>query len=327
MRRKELIDIYILEILSEYSSKKHKIYQKDIIRHLEEDYDLKVSRKTLGTYLSCLRDKGYIKGKRGIYKVNKFSDMEVRVLIDSVLYSKHIPQEVANELIIKLKELSSVDLRGKMRNVRYVNSLYRTGNDNLYNVLDGIDEGIEKNKKIRITRCQYNEKGELEDIGREVVDPYYIVASNSRYYVICYAGRGNKLESRRVDRISNLEILDEKREPLRNIIKTSSGFDLGKYMREHVYMFSGKSVPIKIKMKKRHISYFVDWFGNEFRAKNITGEDDYIELTTINNENASYYWALQFGEIAEILEPKQLRARVGNGLREILKKYQNNPYE
>lgn len=326
MRRKELIDIYILEILSQYASENHKIYQKDIMRHLEDDYELKVSRKTLGTYLSCLRDNGYIKGNRGIYKVNKFSDMELRVLIDSVLYSQHIPQEVANDLITKLKELSSVGLKGIMRNVRYVNSLNRTGNDNLYGVLDGIDEGIEKNKKVRITRCGYNEKGKLQDIGTEVIDPYYIVASNSRYYIICYRGIENRLESRRVDRISSLEILDDTRKPLREIIKSSSGFDLGKYMREHVYMFSGESVTIKIKMHKNHLSYFVDWFGNEFRAKNIEGEEDYIEITTINNANATYYWALQFGEIAEILGPKHLRSRVEKGIKNILKKYQDSPY-
>lgn len=327
MRQTELIDIYILEILSKHASKVNPIYQEEIRGYLERDYDLKVSRKTLGTYVSALRDRGYIQGKRGVFKVNKLSDEDLRILIDSVLYSKHIPGEKVNDLIYDLKELSPVGLKGKMRNVKYVNSLNRTKNDNLYKVLDEIDDAIENNKKIKITRCQYNENGELEDFLTEEIHPYYIVASNSRYYVLCYAGRDNKLESRRIDRISKAKKSKEDRKQLSKIIGTNSGFDLGKYMREHVYMFSGESIYLKIKMKKRHISYFVDSFGSDFTIRDIKNDEEYIEIRTRNNENATYYWALQYGEIAEVLEPKHLRDRIEKGLINILKKYQDNSYE
>ncbi len=333
MKRK-MLTVCILEVLNDHASKENKIFQEDILEYLEKDHDTSITRKTLSSYLPILADYGYIyykKNKNGIYKINKFSDEDLRILIDSIMYSKHIPQNKVNNLISKLKELSPVGLKGKMENVRYINSIYRTKNTGLYEVLDEIDRAIEKNKQVEITRCRYNVKGELEDFITETIHPYYIVASNSRYYVICYAERDNKLESRRIDRISKAITLDGKgnenrnknRKPLSEILNINSHFDLGKYMREHVYMFSGKSVQIKIKMKKNHISYFVDSFGDDFRARNIEGEDDYVEITTKNNENATYYWALQYGELAEILEPKNLRDRVRQGLENILKKYQN----
>ena len=41
----------------------------------------------------------------------------------------------------------------------------------------------------------------------------------------------------------------------------------------------------------------------------------------IPNLNATYYWALQYGELAEIVEPASLRNRIKNGLESMLEKY------
>src|SRR5690606_17129535 len=151
-------------------------------------------------------------------------------------------------IIEKLKSLSPISLKNKIRNVHYVQSLSRTRNDKLYPILDTIDEAIAKRKQIKITVCRFNEHAVLEDIRTELIHPYYIVNSNFRYYVICYADRGDQLESRRIDRISKVEILEEGIRPLKKIIGERQNFDLGQYMNEHIYMFSGESVPIKIKL-------------------------------------------------------------------------------
>ena len=44
MRRMDLIDIYILEILQTYASEKNKMTQEQLIKHLEDEYLMKVSR-------------------------------------------------------------------------------------------------------------------------------------------------------------------------------------------------------------------------------------------------------------------------------------------
>ena len=46
-------------------------------------------------------------------------------------------------------------------------------------------------------------------------------------------------------------------------------------------------------------------------------------IRTMNNENATYYWALQYGGMVEVLAPLALRNRIKAGLEEILKKYEN----
>lgn len=333
MKGNELISIYILEILSQHAGEDRRMYQRDISRYLQEEYDIKVTRKTLGKYIASLREHGLVAGKRGIYKVNQFTDKELRIIIDSILYSQHIPAYSAKEIIKKLKDLSSKGLDKKMVNINYIESFNNNQNENLYNVLDNIDIAIEGNKKIKITVCHYNIDGELKDLWSDEISPYYIVASNSRYYIICYAGRKDKsgremLESRRVDRISQAEILsDKKRVPLHEVTGNRSGFDLGKYMREHIYMFSGESDYITVKMQEKHIGYFIDWYGlsdeygNKFRVKKSEESKGYVEITTKSNLNAAYYWALQYGELAEVIKPAALREKIRQGIKDILRKY------
>lgn len=320
MYYKELLVIYILEILSEYANEEKKIYQQDVLSLLDRNYNIEIGRKSLGKYIACLRDAGFIEGERGIYKVNEFSDTELRVLIDSMLFAPNIPAQEAKDLISKLKSLSPIGLKNKIRHIHYVQDFSRTQNDSLYPILDSIDEAIEKNKQIRITVCRYNENALLEDVRTEVIHPYYIVNSNSRYYVICYAGRGERLESRRIDRISNVDILERSAWPLRDIIGKRQNFDLSQYMKEHIYMFSGKSVPIKIKLLKEHIGYFIDWYGTDYTI--VEKDDPYITISVQANENATYYWALQYGHLVEIIEPNNLREKIREGLKDILKKYE-----
>lgn len=320
MYDKDLLVLYILEILSEYANEDKKIYQQDILNLLERNYNIEVTRKTLGKRIASLRYCGYIEGERGIYKKNKFKDDELRILIDSILFAPYIRAEEAKAIIEKLKSLSPVSLKNKNRNIHYVQSLSRTSNENLYPVLDEIDEAIEKRKKIKITVCRFNEHAELENVRTEIIHPYYIVNSNSRYYVICYAGRGDRLESRRIDRISEVEILVKPINPLRNIIGERQNFDLAKYMNEHIYMFSGESVPIKIKMKKEHIGIFIDWYGTDYTISEK--DENEIMIRVRANENATYYWALQYGHLVEIVEPLSLRGKLKQGLKDILKKYE-----
>lgn len=334
MKKKELLSIYILEILSEHASEEDKIYQKDVNKYLVEDYGIEVTRKTLGKYVSYLRKEGLIDGERGIYKINEFKDEQLRILIDSILYSQHIPGDEAKEIIEKLKNLSPKGLDNKMINISYIESLSRNENNSLYHVLDSVDRAIERNKKIKITICQYNINGELEDKWSNEISPYYIVASNSRYYIICHAGRKDdsgkeKLESRRVDRISRVEILeDKKRKPLTDVTGSRSGFDIGKYMKEHIYMFSGETDYITIRMLEEHIGYFIDWYGlfdehgNKFNVKKVDGA--YIEIRSKSNLNATYYWALQYGELVEVIKPLSLRKKLKEGIKSILYKYEND---
>lgn len=319
MRKKALIDIYILEILKEHSSTENRLTQKQIAYYLDSEYNLNVARNTLAGYLNELREDGYIAGQRGVYIINEFRDNELRLLIDGVMFGKHIPKNDANALINKLKKQSAYSLRNRIKHICYLEDINRTDNERLYEIIDLVDEAIEQNCKIEITQCSYHSDGKLYDWGSTVVDPYYLVTEKCRYYLICNTGRSDDLDIRRIDRISKVRILKEKRTPINRIDRYSKGFDLGEFLKEHIYLTYGESLRIKIKIVKKRIGEFIDWFGTDYRT--IDEDNEYVTISIKANENAVYYWALQYGEIVEVIAPERFRERIRCGLEKMLERY------
>lgn len=320
MREKRLIDIYILEILHRYSSSNNRITIVEIQGYLEKEYDLSVHRNTLSVYINELKYYGYVAGERGIYLVRTFSDIEMKTLMDSVMFSKAIPEADVSNIIGKLKSMSAPVLRKKYRNVYFVNNIEHTENKNVCEIIGKIDEAIEKHKKIEITSCGYDIEGNLVDRGRKVVDPYYIVLEKSRYYLICYTGRQNDVEPKRIDRISKVKILKEECMDISKIERYSEyPFDIAEYLREHIYMYSGKSERITLKIKKENIGDVIDWYGKNYKLIKLNEDEAIIKIKA--NENAVYFWALQYGGIVEVIGPEYLRERIKGGLENILLKY------
>ena len=325
-KEKTLLDIYILEILEKYASKDKPMLQATLIEKLADyPYEIEVARNTLSTYLKKLRDDDRIRGKRGVYKPGLFDDHELRLLIDGVLFGQHIPKEIATELINKLKGMSELGLKNRVRHVHYLPSMPRTENKNLYEIIDKIDEAIQANRKIRVKRCNYNSEKKLEEIDAEyILDPYYLVTEKSRYYLICQMKKNGKLEkgliNLRVDRILDVEILyNIPAMDIRKIEKYRNGFQLDEYMREHLYMVSGETVNVTMKLLKKNIGDFIDWYGKDFMV--VKREPEEITIRVSVNDSALIYWALQYGKIATIISPESVKMKLQKEVQLLSDKY------
>lgn len=320
MREKSLVVIYILEILKQYSSPCHRLKQEDIIYFLEQNYNIKVSRNTLSSYLTELRELGRIGGKRGVYYVHKFTNEEIRMIADSVMYSKAIPKEDIHNIVTKLKDMTEPEHRKNWSEAYYIDSVHHTDNKNIGSIVCDINLAIQKRRKIEILTCHYNINGTLEEHNKRVVSPYYIVSEKSRYYLLCYAGRED-VEPRRIDRICKIKILKERRIEINEIAKYSNHtFQVGEYMKEHIYMYTGNIERITLKVKKENIGDVIDWYGKDYQIINQQDETEVI-IRIKANVNAVYFWALQYASIVEVLEPVSLRKMLRDGAENIWKKY------
>ena len=106
MRGKGIIDIYILEILARCSSEEHRLRQTDIMKYLDRDYNLTIGRNTLSGYIRELKREHYIEGDRGVYYVRKFTNSEIRIMINNIIYSKEIPQQDMRDIVNKLRDMA-----------------------------------------------------------------------------------------------------------------------------------------------------------------------------------------------------------------------------
>ena len=131
---KKLLILYILDILQKYTDEEHRLSQKEIQDILKKEYEMPVDRKAIKRNLLNLieygssieyrevsrkeifRKKSVVSDEdsldledKGIpeddllwtdfYLKQKFTNEELRLLIDSLLFSKHIPYSQAKKLI------------------------------------------------------------------------------------------------------------------------------------------------------------------------------------------------------------------------------------
>ena len=102
---KKLALLYILDILKNDSDIEHPLRQDKIAELLEKRYMITLERKAIGRNLSLLLGAGYdvVQTPAGTYLGEReFEPSELRLLIDSVLFSKHISPTHSRALAEKL---------------------------------------------------------------------------------------------------------------------------------------------------------------------------------------------------------------------------------
>lgn len=342
LQPKKLLIMNILDILRYYTDAEHRLSQQDIITILKEDYQMYADRKAVKRNLMNLIDFGYqieydeitrtnAKGEEEIictnwYLERDFTDEELRLLIDSVLFSKYIPYSQCAELIEKLKKQSNKYFAPK---VKHICSLPETSGPNkqLFYTIEILDEAIERHRKVIFHYTTYDSNGnriiKTDRAGYAIdylVSPFQMVATNGRYYLIGNNDAHSDIAHFRIDRIIDIELADQPAKNAKDIEGFENGFNLSQHMAEHIYMHSGKSVRVRLRVNANHIDEIVDWFGQDVEYSNQTKET--VDVSLRVNWNAMRYWAIQYSLIAEVIEPKELRADIKTALATALRNYQ-----
>jgi len=324
---KKMLNMLILQILRNYTDEEHSLTQQEIIKLLKLNYGMECDRRSVKNNVLMLKelgdDLGFEISMENGYRLlsREFDDAELRILIDSVLFSKSISTRQAKELIKKIRSLASKNFNAKVSHVCNLPDLNRTVNKQALYSIDTINDAIAEKKKISFI---YNDIGpdfKLHPRRPEeyIVNPYQIVANNGKFYIIGNYDKYDNVAHFRIDRMTDVKMLDSRVKPMKDIPELENGLNLPKHMAEHIYMFSGPSISVKIETTVDMMSNLVDWFGTDFR---VLKQDDDKMIVRINcNETAMKYWALQYGLYVEVLEPKSLREHIKEDIVTMSKKY------
>jgi len=309
---KKALNMMILEVLEQYTDRDHRLTQQKIVDLLEKNYGVPCTRQTIKNNLMLLGEMGYeISMEGGIFlKSRLFDNAELRMLIDSVLFSRTLSGEEAERLIKKLKALGNKYFHAKVKHVCHLPKLIHSDNKQVLLNLDVLSDAIEQERKVSFTYNSYGKDFQLHPRRKEpyIVNPYQMVANQGRYYLLCSYDTSNRLSHYRLDYMTKLEMLDEKVKPMDQMEDFVQGYSLPKHMAEHIYMFSGPSVQVKMRVSEHMIGALIDWFGKKFRI--VQEEADKLIVSVACNKQAMRYWALQYGQYAEILEPESLRDEI-----------------
>lgn len=332
---KKMLIMHILDILRKYTDEDHRLSQKEIGDILRTEYDMVVDRKSIKRNLMDLIDFGYeIEYSESVrmvpdkttgqleencilsdfYLVRDFTDSELRLLIDGLLFSKHIPYSQCKELIGKLEGLSNRYFRSRVQHIRTMPDL-SLHSQQLFYTIEVLDEAISKGRQVSFTYNSYGTDKKLHprkdgsgNIREYIVNPYQIAAANGRYYLICNYDKYDNVANYRLDRVTDIKLLQTLAKPMEQVKGLEHGFDLPKHMAEHVYMFAGESGVVTFRAKKYLLNDIIDWFGGGVTFFDETEEEVCVRVRV--NFAAMRRWALQYALHAKILSPASLAEQV-----------------
>lgn len=338
---KNLLILHILNILRKYSDSEHRLSQQDIIRILKDDYSMDADRKAIKRNLFSLVEQGYPVECTEISRANKageeeimmsdwymeheFSQAELRLLIDSVLFARHIPASQSKTLIGKLEKLSSKHFKG---NSQHIMSVWenRPQNQELFLTLEVLDEAITSQRQVFFYYNDYdvdmklhprsNTDGRLREY---LINPYRMAAANGRYYLICNYDKYDNLSMYRLDRVTGIRMLDTPAKPVRSLSGLETGFDLPKHMAEHIYMFGGGSTFVSFRVKRFLMNDIIDWFGMDIRLTDVTDKEVTVQVKV--NAEAMRLWALQYSLFVRVLSPQSMADEIKKNLETALASY------
>ena len=295
---KKMLNMLILDILEQYSDEDHHLTQQEIIQHLRAQYGMECDRRSVKNNIDSLKELGFdiVTNNKGAFLAGrKFDNAELRLLIDSVLFNKGISQKRARELIDKLKEFGGRHFTAKVKHVCNLPELQHTDNKQTMYALDALNDAIDKKKKVSFVYNTYGTDLQLHPKRKElyIVNPYQIVANNGRYYLIGNYDKYDNVAHFRIDRMTNVCML--------------------------IYMFSGKTVSVRMVAKKHLMDELVDWFGKDFKIRREFEDEMLVDVKC--NKSAMKFWALQYGPYVEVLEPAELREEIRQSIKEMYEKY------
>ena len=344
---KKLTIMNILDILRRYTDENHRLSQKEIQDILAREYEMKIDRKAVKRNLMNLIEFGYdinysesvrvFKDKDGeeqenvilsdFYLVREFTDSELRLLIDSVLFSNHIPYKQDMELVKKLSSLSNIYFKSRVKHIARMPE-DKTDNKQLFYNIELLDEAIDKGRRVRFHYLEYRSDKKLHKrrdkngkVREYEINPYQLVAKEGKYYLICNNHKYDSVSNYRVDRMIDMEILPFQRRAFHTLVGSDGNqLDLKTYMEKHIYMFAGENIRAVFRSEKFMISDIIDVFGKDVRFSEET--NTHITVTADVNEMAMEQFAKAYTPYIEIIKPVALRDRMISNLTEGIKAYQ-----
>jgi predicted DNA-binding transcriptional regulator YafY len=314
----------ILNILSKHSDEDHPLNATEILKYLAIE-GIETERRSVYRCINALEETGYDiirSGKSGWFiGKRQLETAELKILMDAVQQAHFLTEGKSLELLDKLLGLTSSSIARELRKQISVSRRAKHDNEYIYYNVDKINTAIVKNKQISFKYFHYDEKGRrvLSRNGyRYRVSPYFTSWYYENYYMICTTKEYPNFSHYRIEKMTEIEILDKKRRPLREL--APDGFDLAEYLNKTVSMFTGTPERIRMKVDNSLASHIFDKFGMDQRlipedeGKSILNTEAVIDKGLLS-------WIISYGDGIEVITPSHLRDMISKHCSDILKIY------
>jgi len=321
MRNDRSLVLAVERVLREYSDEGHILSMGEIRELLFKDYDIYPDRRTVTAAMETLADFGldismYNENRKGYFlRERNFEISELRLLMDAIYSFKGIPPKQSSELIEKIQRDMSRYQRKNYRQLRSVKPAFKTKNKQVFLNIELIDEAITNGRKISFLYNRYDFDLQLKPLKAHsyIVSPYLMLSANERYYMIGVHDSYDDLSHYRLDRMTDISIIKEKRKPL------PSDCNLKDYMESASKIYFGQEERFTFRCKRTILDDCMDRFGTDIVPFNITGETFDFSVKVV--DKAGIFFALEYISRCEILSPESARDRMKRYIKSGTEKY------
>ena len=315
--------LYVLDILRKYSDEEHPLSSMKICEILDKEYGIKCDRKaTIYSDIDTLKEfqdnyfnienvstpsKGFC-----IYE-REFQLPELYLLCDAVQSAHSVTRNKSKELVKKLESFASVYQSKDIGSSVYIDSRQKSDNNSIYINIFYIHQAIAQNKKIAIKYIRHNVDRNQER--HYTVSPYAMIWSNDRYYHICNNDTKENIMHVRLDRIKNVEILEEPRRSFEKYTEYRGKFDAADYAEKMFNGFSGTIEEIELICDNSIYQDLLDRFGK--RSIRQYNKEFFTVRFTGAVSSGLVSWILQYGDKIYIKKPQLLKSMFNNKINDV----------
>lgn len=297
--------IELLRFLYQQTDEAHAVTVSEMIEYLKSK-GIPSVRQTVYTDLEALDTAGIdivqIKSTQNRYFIGSriFEYPELKMLVDAVASSKVISAKKSQALIQKLGQLTSIQQAEQLQRLASLSSRVKPHNEKVYYIIDSIQTAILDQHQISFQYYEYTpEKKKIlkHDGYRYILDPYALEWKNDHYYLIGYSHKHKGIAHFRVDRLTSVEPLDSKFQPMPD-------FDVAGYTNKMVDMFAAEHAEqVKLLCSNELMRVIIDHYGEDIE---ISPYDDthFTVIIEVNPSGTFYGWVFKFMGKIRILSPQ-----------------------
>lgn len=302
--------LYLLKILQERTDEDHPLSTNQLIEILDKEYRIPTYRTTIPKDVAALQQFGIdvisVRSTQTKYFIGNrnFEIAELKILIDAVESSKLITQKKTEELISKIHTLTNKEQVYKLKRNNYFAERVKPHNEQIYYIVDTINEAINNQKQISFQYFDYTglKKKVLRNKGEVyTISPYSLIWCGDYYYVAGYSNKKEKIVTFRVDRIASAPEIIEK-----EYIPASEDFDVAEYTKQVFFMYDGKSVEVDLRVDNTLMKTMIDRFGEDVTALAYDMESFRLK-TTVSISPTFFGWIFGFAGKVQILGPESVK--------------------
>ena len=316
--------LHLLRYLMRQSDENHPVSVADMIAELAR-HDIAAERKSIYDDLEALRSFGVDivqqRGKAVGYYIGQreFELPELKLLVDSIQSSKFITEKKTVSLIRKVENLANVyDARMLERQV-YVRNRVKSMNESVYYNVDEISNAISQDRMIRYRYFEFTvEKQRQFRRGGAyyVLSPFALMWDDENYYLVAYDSEAGRIKHYRVDKMTNISVIDEARDGL----EAYNALDMGVYARKVFVMFSGSEEKVTMRFSEHLVGAVLDRLGQEVMIV-PDGEGWFTVTAEVVVSPIFFAWMCAFGAEARITAPERVVTAMRDHVASVSKMY------